>query len=183
VFFLPSLKQFIECPHGNVVSYRQKTTDRPEQPFCVKRVPAFSELPQALRPHGVQDGWSPFGSLEGMRAPDREEEWQHVAAPGRRTSEKPLAQTLAESPTHAASLLFSSPDLITARWYLVTDNAPDRAPNLTVLYRYRVEWWDEGYEHYRSQVFAANLAAVASILAPASTVGDWRPVLTSDGQI
>src|SRR6266704_2354156 len=85
-------------------------------------------------------------------------------------------EALAESPIHAASLLYSPPDLIPPRRYLVTDKAPDKERKLTVIYRYRVEWWDEGYEHYRSLVFADNFSALTSLLSPASTIGGWQSV-------
>ena len=151
-----------------------------DQPFFVKRVPSFSEIHKALTPYGVQDEWRPVRSLEGKKEPDREEEWKQVFPQSRWGRDKALSEALAESPVHAASLLCSSPALITSRRYLVTDNTPDKARNLTILYRYRVEWWDEGYEHYRSLVFADNVSALTSLLSPASPVGGWLPVLTSD---
>jgi hypothetical protein len=72
------------------------------------------------------------------------------------------------------------PDLITPRRYLVTDNVPDKGRKLSVLYRYRVELWDEGYKHYRSVIFADTFSALAIPLSPASTMGDWQPVLTNN---
>ncbi len=150
------------------------------QPFFVKRAPSFSELQKAIRPYGVQDEWTPLNSLEDMKEPDREEEWKQVFPHYSEWRSKTILQALAESPIHAASLLYSSSDLITPRRYLVTDNAPDKEWKHTVIYRYRVEWWDEGYEHYRSLVFADNYSALASPLSPASTTGDWQPVLTND---
>jgi len=151
-----------------------------DQPFFVKRVPSFSEIQKAIRPYVVQDEWKPVGSLEDKKEPDREEEWKQDFPQDSRGRYKALSEALAESPIHAASLLYSSPDLITPRRYLVTDKAPDKERKLTVIYRYRVEWWDEGYEHYRSLVFADNFSALASLLSPASTIGDWQPVPSSD---
>jgi len=151
-----------------------------DQPFFVKRVPSFSEIQKAISPYGVQDEWRPVSSLEDIKEPDREEEWKQVFPQGSWGRYKALSEALAESPVHAASLLYSSPDLITSRKYLVTDNTPDKERKLTVIYRYRVEWWDEGYEYYRSLVFADNFSALTSLLSPASTIGGWQPVFTSD---
>ena len=151
-----------------------------DQPFCVKRAPSFAELQKSISPYQAQDEWKPVRSLEGKQEPDREEEWKQFFPYSSGGSFKTIIQALAESPLHTASRLYSSPDLITPRRYLVIDNAPDKDWRLTVMYRYRVEWWDEGYEQYRSVVFAHNLSELTSPLSPASTTGDWRPVLTSD---
>jgi hypothetical protein len=151
-----------------------------DQPFCVKHAPSFSELQKTIIPYKAQDKWKPVHSLEGKKEPDREEEWKQVFPYSNGGSFKTIAEALAESPLHTAFRLYSSPDLITPRRYLVTDNASDKDWRLTVMYRYRVEWWDEGYEHYRSVVFANNFSELTSPLSPASTMGDWRPVLTSD---
>jgi hypothetical protein len=150
------------------------------QPFFIKRAPSFSELQKAISPYKAQDEWKPVRSLEGKKEPDREEEWKQVFPYSSGGGLKNISGALAESPVHAAPLLYSSPSLVTPRRYLVTDNAPDKDWRLTVIYRYRIEWWDEGYEHYRSVVFADNFSELTSPLSPASTIGDWRPVLTSD---
>jgi hypothetical protein len=151
-----------------------------DQPFCVKRAPSFSELQKTISPYNARDGWKPVRSLEGKQEPDREEEWKQTLPYSSGGSFKTIIQALAESPLHTASRLYSSPDLITPRRYLITDNAPDKDWRLTVMYRYRVEWWDEGHEHYRSVVFADNFSELTSPLSPASTIGDWQPVLTND---
>ena len=151
-----------------------------DQPFCVKRAPSFSELQKTISPYKAQDEWKPVRSHEGQKEPDREEEWKQIFPHSSGRGFKNIIEALTESPLHTASRLYSSPDLITPRRYLVTDNAPDKDWRHTVMYRYRVEWWDEGYEHYRSLVFADNFSALASLLSPASTIGDWQPVPSSD---
>lgn len=151
-----------------------------DQPFCIKRAPSFSELQKTISPYKAQDDWKPVRSLEGKKEPDREEEWKQIFPYSSGGGFKTIIEALAGSPLHTASRLYSSPDLITPRRYLVTDNAPDKDWRLTVMYRYRVEWWDEGYEHYRSVVFVHNFSELTSPLSPASTTGDWQPVLNSN---
>ena len=77
-----------------------------------------------------------YGKQERARSRRRLE----VGLPSSGGRLKTLSEALAESPLHAASLLYSSASLITPRRYLVTDNVPDKDWRLTVMYRYRVEW-------------------------------------------
>jgi hypothetical protein len=151
-----------------------------DQPFFIKHAPSFYELQKVISPYKAQDEWKPVRSLEGKREPDREEEWKQVFpySSGRKLND--LSKALAESPLHTASLLYSSPDHIIPRRYLVTDNTPDKERKLTVIYRYRVEWRDVGYEHYRSVVFVDTYSALTTPLSPASTMWDWQPVFAGN---
>lgn len=151
-----------------------------DQPFFIKRAPSFSELQKAISPYNALDEWKPVRSLEGKKEPNREEEWKQVFPQGSWGKDKSLYEALVASPIHAASFHYSSPELSTPRRYVVTDNAPDRERKLTIIYRYRVEWWDEGYEHYRSLIFVDNHSSLASTLPSASTIGGWQPVPMHD---